>query len=481
MTVRNPWHTDTETSAPQGKMPRMAEVGAHPTHVAHHRARWPQLLWVLFVVYALDRADRTLVGALAPSLKRAFSLDNTQIGELGTAYIVVAALATLPAGVLTDRLPRTRLLAIALVLWVVAMLSAGAAVTFAFLLGSRAFLGIVQAVAGPAVPSLTGDLVGSRDRSRAMAVVDSGQLVGIGLGYVVAGVASAALSWRWAFLLLGPAAGVLAVVLWRSAEPARSSRGREADHLSLWRAARRVLSVRTNALAVVASGIGQYFFAGLSTFAVVYVTKQYGISQAQADLGLPAIAVAAVTGLFAGARFGDHLVAAGYRNGRIWVAAISFVLAAAFAVPAIVTRSLVIAIPLIMLAVGFLNAATPTLDAVRLDVITPDLRGRSESIRTLVLTAFEGPAPLVFGLLADHIAGGGRAGLEVAFLVTLPAVALNGVLVAAALPFYDSECRAAAQDDARADPVKDETAPHDTRSGAARRPSGVRWTMIWRR
>ncbi|MGH3743383.1 MAG: MFS transporter [Mycobacteriales bacterium] len=422
-------------------LPRSARTGA----VRH------TLLWTMFAVYALDRADRTLVGAVAPSLKHAFSLNNTQIGELGTAYTIVSALATVPAGALTDRLPRTRLLAGALVLWAVAMISTGAAVTFGILLASRAFLGVVQAAAGPAVPSLTGDVVDASQRSQAMAVVDSGQLVGIGLGYVVAGAASALLGWRWAFLSLSPLALLLAVRLWRNREPARAVRHDGAERLSLWRAAKVVLRVRTNVLAIFASGIGQYFFAGLSTFTVVYVTEQYRISQAQADLGLPAIAVAALGGLFGGAWLADRLRERGHHTARLWVAGVSYVLAAVFAVPAIVTRSVWLAVPAIMVGVAFLNAATPTLDALRLDVIRPDLRGRSEAIRTLVLTGFEGSAPLVFGLLADRLAGGGRLGLEYTFLLTLPTVVLSGLLVVAAIPFYAREARAEAETDLQSD------------------------------
>lgn len=132
----------------------------------------------------------------------------------------------------------------------------------------------------------------------------------------------------------------------------------------------------------------------------------------------------------------------GHRAGRVWVATAANVLAAGFALPAILTRSLVFAAPMIVAGVAFLNAATPTLDAIRLDVIPPDLRGRSESIRTVVLTRFEGGAPLTFGFLADHLDGGGRAGLQAAFLGTLPAVALGGLLVAAATPFYGREAKA---------------------------------------
>lgn len=413
--------------------------------------RQHRLLWLLLGVYTLDRADRTLVGALAPSLRSAFGLSNTDIGVVGTAYTVVSALATLPAGVLTDRVRRTRLLAIALVCWGAAMLATGAATSFGLLVAGRAALGIVQAAAGPAIPSLTGDVVHAEQRSRAMAVVDSGQLLGIGAGYLVAGMAGALLGWRWAFWLLAPPAIALASALWRAGEPARTVRDGTDSDMSLWRAAARVLRVKTYLLVVVATSIGEYFFAGLSTFAVVYVTDQYGINQTQADLGLPLVAAAALGGLFGGAQLADRLRDRGSPSARVWVGAVAYLGAAGFAVPAIMTRQLLAGIPLIMAAVGFLNAATPTLDAVRLDVIRPDLRGRAESLRTLVLTAFEGSAPLAFGLLADHLAGGGHAGLELALLITLPAVAVNGLLVAAAVPFYPREAAAISRQDTQSD------------------------------
>jgi putative solute:sodium symporter small subunit len=113
---------------------------------------------LLALVLALDAADRSAVGALAPSLKRAFDIGNTQIGLLAAAFSVVGALATLPMGVLADRVARVTLLGISIAAWSVAMGSTAVAVTFTMLFAMRMALGVLTAAAGPPVSSLIGDL-----------------------------------------------------------------------------------------------------------------------------------------------------------------------------------------------------------------------------------------------------------------------------------------------------------------------------------
>jgi predicted MFS family arabinose efflux permease len=113
----------------------------------------------LVLALVLDYADRMLLGALGPTLERDFHLGTTQLGLLSSAFGIVGAGAALPLGVLTDRVARTRLLALSLALWAGAEALVGGAASFALLVGLRLLLGVVAATTGPTVPSLTGDLV----------------------------------------------------------------------------------------------------------------------------------------------------------------------------------------------------------------------------------------------------------------------------------------------------------------------------------
>src|SRR3954462_13140296 len=94
-----------------------------------HRAA----ILVLASVLALDGADRTALGALAPALKAEFHIGNTEIGLLASAFAVVGALAIIPIGILTDRARRITILVVCIGIWCVAMGFAAAAWSFALL------------------------------------------------------------------------------------------------------------------------------------------------------------------------------------------------------------------------------------------------------------------------------------------------------------------------------------------------------------
>jgi MFS family permease len=90
-------------------------------------------------------------------------------------------------------------------------------------------LGMVSATTGPTVPSLTGDLVPARARAHALGFIDSGQLFGSGVGFLLAAIVVAFLSFRWCFWLLGIAGAALAVAFWAAREPERTGPAGKAD------------------------------------------------------------------------------------------------------------------------------------------------------------------------------------------------------------------------------------------------------------
>ncbi|MEJ2686408.1 MAG: MFS transporter, partial [Gammaproteobacteria bacterium] len=121
---------------------------------------------VLAAVLGLDTADKATISAVAGSLESAFKIGNTDIGLLVSAVSFVGAIATLPVGILVDRVCRKRVLLFAIALWSVATWVSGTATSFLYLLGARICLGAVAAAATPAVASLTGDFVPAHGRAR---------------------------------------------------------------------------------------------------------------------------------------------------------------------------------------------------------------------------------------------------------------------------------------------------------------------------
>jgi predicted MFS family arabinose efflux permease len=430
-----------------GAMARLGRAGGRALTDTIGGAERTRIVVLLASVLALSSADASTVGASASHLRSSLHITNTDIGLLVSVTSIVAAAASLPFGVLADRVRRTWLLGAAIVLWGVAMIWSATVPSFGQLLVARLFLGGVTAVAGPVVASLVGDYFHASERGRIYGFILAGELLGAGVGFGVTGDI-AALSWRAAFVILALPAFVLAWFIVHLPEPARggvaeeagaaeptdaqrlaSERGLEPDpelvltqdprRMGLLAATRYILRVRTNIVLIAASACGYYFLAGVQTFGIEFVTHQYRIDQALANLLLLVIGVGAIVGVLAGGTIGDFLLRRGYLNARILVSAIAATACVVLFIPALVTRSAFTALPYIVLAAFALSAQNPPLDAARLDVMVPRLWGRAEGVRTFLRTLAMALAPLLFGAVSDYVFGGGRAGLQRTFLVML--------------------------------------------------------------
>ncbi|HEY4413050.1 MAG TPA: MFS transporter [Gaiellaceae bacterium] len=446
----------------------VAEAGANRLTVALGGRERTRVIVVLACVLGLSAADVSTVGASATELRHGLHISNTDIGLLVATTSLVGAIASLPFGVLADRVRRTTTLAITIVLWAVAMLWSASVSNFHDLLVARVFLGAVTAAAGPLIASLVGDYFGGTERGRVYGYILTGELLGAGFGFAVTGDIAAA-SWRAAFVILAIPALVLSVFVARLPEPRRGGRGvllhegkappedpdevlHETDAQRLARerglepdpdlvlegdprrmnivtATRYVLRIRTNIYLIAASALGYYFLAGVQTFGTEFAKEQYNIGQALANLLLLVIGIGAVVGVLTGGALGDRLLRRGRLNGRLYVAIGAASLTPVLFAPALFMRSASSAVPYLIGAVLVLSAQNPPLDAARLDIMPPLLWGRAEAVRTMLRSLAQALAPLLFGAASDHVFGGGRSGLQWTFVVMLVPLAASAYLL----------------------------------------------------
>jgi predicted MFS family arabinose efflux permease len=392
-----------------------------------------------------------MVGATAAGLEHTFGIGTIEIGLLATITSAVGAVATIPAGMLVDSgRNRAHLLAFGLVAWSVAIAFGGAAVSYPMLIASRVGLGALSSVAGPAVSSLSGSFFAVGGRGRAYGFILAGELAGAGVGLVAGGVVSSLTSWRGAWFLLGLMGAVLAVGVWRylpEPGPAEQERRKEEQpgsaeekrlagdldgheealpeatpedervpelprpHRSrvleedprpkpIWWAVRYVLSIRTNVMLIVASSLGYLFFSALRTFAYLLLRSRYRLDTLHVVAVVTIVGVVAAVGVVLGGRFGDRLVARGVVSARLLLAGGGFLVTAVLFSAGLLTDSIAIALPLFAIALAGLGIANPSLDASRLDVVPSGLRGRAESVRTVLRSGAEAAAPVGFGLVA---------------------------------------------------------------------------------
>jgi MFS family permease len=440
---------------------------------------------VLACVLALARADTATVGAAAIELRRALRISNTDIGILVSVTSLVAAVFSLPFGMLADRVRRTWLLAGALLVWGLAMLWSAMASSFTELLMTRLLLGAITATAGPVTASLIGDWFAPAERGRIYGYILTGELLGAGAGFAFTGDI-AALSWRAAFVILALPAFFLAWLVIRLPEPLRGGQSmlaaepgprqrptapgaaapdpvqpqemaaamgiqpdqrlaaQAAAPMSLLATVRYILSVRTNVALIVSGACAYYFLAGIQTFGTEFVAGQYGVGQALANLLLLVVGVGAVAGVVASGPISDALLHRGHLTARVTVAAVAATVAVLLFIPALITHSVLAALPYVVFAAAALTAQNPPIDAARLDIVPSWLWGRSEGVRTLLRTAAQALAPLLFGAVADYAFGGGTAGLKWAFVVMLIPLAASALYLYRARRLYPKDVATAA-------------------------------------
>lgn len=493
---------------------------------------------ILFAcVLALESADLAAIGAVAPQLKSQLHVTNTELGLLAAVSTFVGGVMTIPFGVLVDRVRRVTLLSVSVATWAGAMVIGAVAQSYGWLLLSRIGLGAVAAVAAPAIASMTGDFFAAEERGKIYGYVLSGELLGTGIGFVVCGGIGGALGWRWGFAVLALPALALAIVLWRGlAEPARGgqshlepgaqsvedaaepaeeagepspetqpparphvdktrraivSQGATAERqhilredpnrMPLLRVIRYVLSISTYRWLIIASSIGYFFFAGIRTFGVVFMRGHFGLSQGAAIAVLFVAGLGSLAGVLISGRTADRRIRRGHVTSRIVVGGVLYLAAAAFMLPAVLVPSLIIAMPLLILGAAGLSGPNPPIDAARLDIMPGQLWGRAEGVRALLRQTAQAGAPLLFGLLADVIAGthgnalasgsskaisaAGAHGLTITFAIMIVPLALNGILLLRVprRAYPDDVATAIASERAVAERINKENASGDDR------------------
>jgi EmrB/QacA subfamily drug resistance transporter len=172
--------------------------------------------------------DVTIVAMALPAVQADLGLSTTTLGWVITAYTLVFGGCLVAAGRLADRVGRRRGFTVGLVLFAVASLACGLAPSGAALLAARVVQGTGAALLSPAALALvTAARPQGRARARALGWWTAAAAGGGASGWVLGGLLSGLLGWRWVFLVNLPlcvaAAGLAPRVLpeWRDPSPAR--------------------------------------------------------------------------------------------------------------------------------------------------------------------------------------------------------------------------------------------------------------------
>ena len=219
------------------------------------------------------------------------SLNDTQIGWLVPAFMLVYMVAAPLFGAWGDRGARTRPIAIGVFLWSLATALSGLAHDYPQLLAGRALVGIGEAACVAIAPALLADCFAVARRGRVLAIFNMAIPVGSALGYVLGGLIGHHFGWRAAFFVAGAPGMLLAFAVLGLADPPRGAQ--EPAAAAERPAAMSPVAVylgllRRTPYMLVVLGYAAYTFAlgGLALWMPTFLERVRGVSPDAATTGL---------------------------------------------------------------------------------------------------------------------------------------------------------------------------------------------------
>ena len=337
-------------------------------------------LAVLFAINMMNFFDRQILGSVGEQIRKEWSLSDTALGTLGTAFTLTYAVVGLPLGRLADKFSRTRILGVGVFVWSLLTAASGLCTSFAQLFAVRLGVGLGEASCAPAASSLIGDLFPAHKRSHALSVFMLGLPVGIAMAFLVGGYIAKASGWQMAFFvaaLPGILCSIAAVSLIH--EPKRGASEvhdvgattREGSPIKL------ALSI-PSMWPIVASGVFHNFnMYAIGSFIAPLLMRYHKLDIAEAGYySMVVYGLSGIPGLIFGGLLAD-LLTRRWPSGRMILAGVMFFLAAPLtylAIDAGPGNPMGFAIPMALGVAAMYVYYSTTYSTIQ-DLVEPSLRG----------------------------------------------------------------------------------------------------------
>lgn len=203
-----------------------------PEHGLVHYANpgnWPERVRVVvlsFLSFVLCNCDRINISVAIMPMADHYGWSLTEMGVVQSAFFWGYLLTQIPGGYIADRYGGKHVLSFGVIAWSLMTILTPAAATsnFTLLLVARAFLGLGEGVAMPAMNNMMSRWVPSQERSRSLSAVYSGMYGGSVVGLWMCPCLIAQFGWPSVFYFFG-GIGFIWWVFWQyfvSASPDKS-------------------------------------------------------------------------------------------------------------------------------------------------------------------------------------------------------------------------------------------------------------------
>lgn len=391
------------------------------------------VLGVMVGINFLNYLDRYILPAVSTKIQAEFHLSDSQVGLLGSAFLLVYAVATIPFGIWADRGVRKTVVGIGVTIWSLATLFTGLARSYAQLFAARAVLGIGEASYYPAGTALLGDYFKKEGRARAMSIWAAGTAVGIAVGFAGGGIVASLFGWRVAFYMTAVPGLVFAILAFGLREPLRGAAEAKGPRTQkpasiTWRTFARLLQIPTLRATIAAETALFFVLGGAAFWLPTYLSRRFGLGTGTAGTLAGGVLV---LGLLAGSLFGgviaDRLTRLRQSASNLPVGIAGFLAGGVFVALALLMPSLALFIPMFLLGAASLYLYNGPYTAIKQNVVLPTVRATAVTVALLIEHLLgDSYAPFAIGKLSDALHS-----LQLALLILLPPLLVLAAVFAA--------------------------------------------------
>jgi len=380
--------------------------------------RW-FVLGVFFFFMLLHQSDKLLIGPLTTDIMQEFGINRAQMGFVTTGALIVGAIFYPLWGYLYDRYARSKLLALASLLWGATTWLNAIAPSYNFFLVTRASTGIDDS-SYPGLFSLIADYFGPRVRGKIYGFLELTQPIGYLIGMILGLFLGGVIGWRGVFYLTGSLGVLLSVlILIGVREPPRGQGEPELADLEQirtyrfsWQVARDLFKKPTLRLLFLQGFFGVFPWNVITYWIFNYLETERGYPEETVFSTMIVAILFLAAGYPIGGAIGDFLFRRTPR-GRLITAGFGVVMGAilftlTLYVPVASTGLFTLMLALTAIFIPF--AAANVIATVN-DITLPEVRSTALSVQLFIESAGAALSPWLGGLIAD------RTSLRTAFLL----------------------------------------------------------------
>ncbi len=377
------------------------------------------LLAILTALNFLNYFDRFILASVAESIGHHFTLSDTEIGSLSTAFMLGYFLTSPFFGYLGDRVKRKWLIAFGIFVWSIGTVLTAYASTYSELIIYRILVGLGEASYATVSPALIADNFPEQKRNKALTRFYVAIPLGAAFGTLFGSWVGESYGWQRAFLLAGAPGILFAFSLLPFAEKKLFTANDNlaevkpglSDVFGLFKIKEFNLVIWGYVAYAFALGAYQYW-------GQVFFQRIHNLSPSSAGSYLGGVMV--VTGLL-GTFLGGH-IASKYqqrcKSGYAMVCGYAILCAFPFCIAFTLSSSLLVTQLSLAIAMLLLFVPTGPVNTIILESVPSNLRATATAISIFSIHAFGDLwSPMIVGKISDHFGN-----LRYGVMALLPAI-----------------------------------------------------------